>query len=170
MASKPKTLLMSEKMPRDFWNYDVNPITGYKTNRELNFSEKDERDGKKYEMRIQNLGIIKVIVRMSFMTLRMLKCSYRFRLVITLIFTPVKIMQQMLEACSETRKMPCFQIGFIYRLVIMDEPPQLLSQELKSEDLWGKPCVRVAHRQPSVLANYWILKLKWLLLQQMPTN
>ena len=44
-------------MPRDFWNYDVNPITGYKTNRELNFSEKDERDGKKYEMRIQNLGI-----------------------------------------------------------------------------------------------------------------
>jgi hypothetical protein len=33
MASKPKTLLMSEKMPRDFWNYDVNPITGYKTKR-----------------------------------------------------------------------------------------------------------------------------------------
>jgi len=57
MGQQPKRLSIGEEMPRDFWNYDVNPITGYKTNRELNFSEKDERDGKKYEMRIQNLGI-----------------------------------------------------------------------------------------------------------------
>lgn len=57
MGQRPKRLSIGQEMPRDFWNYDVNPITGYKTNRELNFSEKDERDGKKYEMRIQNLGI-----------------------------------------------------------------------------------------------------------------
>ncbi len=57
MGHRPKRLPIGQEMPRDFWNYDVNPITGYKTNRELNFSEKDERDGKKYEMRIQDLGI-----------------------------------------------------------------------------------------------------------------
>ena len=44
---------MSEKMPRDFWNYDVNPITGYKTNLDLNADEKSKRDGKKYELRPQ---------------------------------------------------------------------------------------------------------------------
>tara|TARA_R110000737_G_scaffold341659_1_gene365744 strand:+ start:525 stop:698 length:174 start_codon:yes stop_codon:yes gene_type:complete len=57
MASKPKTLLMSDKMPRDFWNYDVNPITGYKTNLELNADEKNKRDGKKYELRPQNFRL-----------------------------------------------------------------------------------------------------------------
>ena len=57
MSSKPKTLLMSEKMPRDFWNYDVNPITGYKTNLDLNADEKNKRDGKKYELRPQDFRL-----------------------------------------------------------------------------------------------------------------
>ena len=50
--SKPKDPITNEReeMPRDFWNYDVNPITGYKTNMRVELCrEKTKRDGKKYE-------------------------------------------------------------------------------------------------------------------------
>ena len=57
MGHRPKRLPIGEEMPRDFWNYDVNPITGYKTNLDLNADEKNKRDGKKYELRPQDFRL-----------------------------------------------------------------------------------------------------------------
>ncbi len=44
----------SKEFPRDFWNYHVNPITGFST---LETSPDEEKECKKYFKTSQNLGI-----------------------------------------------------------------------------------------------------------------
>lgn len=42
-----KKLKYGEEMPKDFWNYNVNPILGYEYRTRRNF----EKEAKKYEIK-----------------------------------------------------------------------------------------------------------------------
>ncbi len=57
MKVELKELRVGEKMPKDFWNYKVNPIVGYNDRELVNERYKVIEYEKKYELRVQNLGI-----------------------------------------------------------------------------------------------------------------
>lgn len=57
MKVELKELRVGEKMPKDFWNYKVNPILGYNDRDLVNERYKIIEYEKKYELRVQNLGI-----------------------------------------------------------------------------------------------------------------
>lgn len=40
---KLKELKQGEEMPHDFWNYNVNPILGYKFDRRAKITEKEQK-------------------------------------------------------------------------------------------------------------------------------
>ena len=48
-----KYVPIGKEMPIDFWNYNVNPIVGYKITDDNDI----EREEKKYELKPQDLGI-----------------------------------------------------------------------------------------------------------------
>ena len=40
---KLKELQLDEEMPKDFWNYNVNPILGYKFERRARITDKEQK-------------------------------------------------------------------------------------------------------------------------------
>lgn len=57
MKVELKELRVGEKMPKDFWNYKANPIVGYNEREGRNHRFRVIEDEKKYELKVQNLGI-----------------------------------------------------------------------------------------------------------------
>ncbi len=57
MKIELKKLRVGKKLPKDFWNYKVNPIVGYDERDEKNHRFRVLEDEKKYELRVQTLGI-----------------------------------------------------------------------------------------------------------------
>lgn len=57
MKVELKRLKVNEQMPRDFWNYKVNPIIGYDEREGVNHKHRLIEEGKKYELKSQNLGV-----------------------------------------------------------------------------------------------------------------
>lgn len=51
-----KNLPEGEKMPYDFWNYLVNPITGYYVEPKENFKNENKRSQIKYHTTTQKIG------------------------------------------------------------------------------------------------------------------
>ena len=57
MKVELKELRVGEKLPKDFWNYKVNPIVGYNERDVKNHRFRVLEDEKKYELRVQTLAI-----------------------------------------------------------------------------------------------------------------
>ena len=57
MKVELKELRVGEKMPKDFWNYKVNPVIGYNEREGRNQRYRVIEDEKKYELRPQSLRI-----------------------------------------------------------------------------------------------------------------
>ncbi len=57
MKVELKELRVGEKLPKDFWNYKVNPIVGYNERDGKNHRFRVLEDEKKYELRVQTLAI-----------------------------------------------------------------------------------------------------------------
>ena len=57
MKIELKKLRAGEKLPKDFWNYKVNPIVGYNERDGKNHRFRVLEDEKKYELRVQTLAI-----------------------------------------------------------------------------------------------------------------